>query len=83
MATVKHETYDQQGNLISSVDVEVPAEVTNRDIIMGQIRQAIVANRAFIASTPNLAQITSQVKSHARILNNILRLLSNELDSTD
>lgn len=83
MATVKHETYDQQGNLISSVDVEVPAEVTNRDLIMGQIKQVITLNKSFIASTPNAAQVTAQVKFNTRILNNILRLLSNELDSTD
>jgi hypothetical protein len=83
MATVKHQTYDGNGNLVSEEDVEVPAEVSNRDGIEAAARGALAANRAFVASTPTTAQATAQVKALSRQVNGIIRLLLGQLDGTD
>jgi hypothetical protein len=56
---------------------------SNRQAIEVAARQALAANRAFVASTPTAAQATAQVKALSRQVNGIIRLLFDQLDATD
>lgn len=55
----------------------------NAGAIRDAARNALAANRSFIASTPTAAQTTAQVKALSRQLNGVIRLLLGQLDGTD
>lgn len=63
-------------------EVLTPEAVT-RQTIEDAARQAIAANKAFVASTPTAAQTTAQVKALSRQVDGVIRLLLGQLDAAD
>ena len=76
-------TYDQQGNITERQTYTPDPEQANRDTIEQAARQALIDNRAFVASTPTAAQTTAHVKALSRQVNGVIRLLLNQLDGTN
>lgn len=70
-------------NVIATTATTTAPEQDNADDIRTTARQALAANRAFVASTPTAAQTTAQVRALSRQVNNVIRLLLNQLDATD
>lgn len=77
------EHYDEDGKLIQAATVDTP-ERDNRDAIEAQARQALAANRTYIAiASPTAAQTTAEVKALARQNNGLIRLLLGLFDGAD
>lgn len=59
-------------------------EETNRSEIESKARDALVANRAFIAiASPSNAQNAAQLKALTRQVNGLIRLTLGDLEGTD
>jgi hypothetical protein len=83
MPTETIETYDSEGNLSETRTVEVSQRQVNREILEKKAREALAANAAYIANPPPLAtDVAKQVIALTKQNNGIIRLLLNELDST-
>lgn len=82
MATRTVETYEN-GTLIASVTEQVPPEQTNAETLRAKALQALQENRDFIASTPDAAAVRNQTKKLSAQVNQLIRLLLNQLDATD
>lgn len=84
MPTVKVQTYDDKGNLVTEHDLEIPAESVNRDAVEATARSALAANRTFVAlASPSAAQSTAQVKALSRQVNGLIRVLLGAFDGSD
>lgn len=79
------EVFGPDGQVIDTAQVvRDVTRSTNGKTIEQQARQALTANRTFLAlTTPNNAQAIAQVQALTRQTNGIIRLLLNELDGTD
>ena len=82
MATETVQEY-QNGALVNEYTVPIPDEVANQRAMHDAARQALAANRAYIASTPTAAQTVAQVKALTRQVNALIRLQLNDLSGTD
>lgn len=83
----RHQTWDQTGNLIGDVEVEVEVDITAADQNERTIRQllavALETNRTYIAlASPTAAQTASEIKAIARQLNWLIRTVLGQLDET-
>lgn len=79
---MKHYVYDD-GKLVEEYDTPDDPATLNADTLRSRAQDALVANRAFVASTPTAAQTTAQVKALCRQNNAVIRLLLGLLDATD
>jgi len=61
----------------------LPVPEINRRTILTAVRQALQANADYIASTPTNAQVAAQVKALSRQVNRLIRLVTDQADSTD
>lgn len=61
----------------------LPVPEINRRTILTAARQALQANADYIASTPTNAQVAAQVKALSRQVNRLIRLVTDQVDSTD
>ena len=86
MRTQRVVEYDQEGAVVNdtTVNVETSPQEDNYDTIQQAARQALAANRTFLAiATPTAAQNAAQAKALTRQMNGVIRLLLTELDGTD
>ena len=82
MATETVQEY-QNGVLVNEYTVPIPDEVHHERQIHEAARDALIANRAYIASTPTNAQTVAQIKALSRQINALIRLQLNDLSGTD
>lgn len=69
-------TYD--GNAFTQ-----PAPVANKDTILGKVSAALTNNQAFLGlSSPTNAQVLAQIQALTRQTNALMRIVSEQLDST-
>jgi len=60
-----------------------PTTLTNSEVLLTRIPQAISANQAYLAlSPPTQAQVVQQVNALTRQINGLLRLVGKQLDDT-
>lgn len=84
MATDTVTTFDADGNVLSEGSVEIPASEFNRRTIAQAARDALAANRTFLAlAAPTNAQNAAQIKALTRQVNGLIRLVIGQLDATD
>lgn len=58
--------------------------VTNRATLLEQAKAAITVNKTYLAlSSPTAAQTTAEVKSLARQMNAIIKIIENDLATTE
>lgn len=77
---MKHYLYDADGTLLETTDL--PDD--NGDTLRQAARDALAANRAFLAvASPTNAQTLAQVRALTRQMNGLARLVINQLDGTD
>ena len=55
----------------------------NRAAIMQAARDALIANRLYVASSPTAAQVSAQTKALSRQVNGVMRILLAQVDGTD
>lgn len=80
---VIHETYEN-GALVGSQQVDLPDELGHRATIEQQAREALAANRTFLAlGAPTNAQTLAEVKALTRQVNALIRLQLADLTGTD
>ena len=74
--TDRNQTFDKDGNLLNEevVDIDVTEEAVEYDL-HEQARAAIVANKAYLASTPSNAEVLAQVDTLTSQVNKIIKLL--------
>ena len=74
--TERNQQFDPAGRLLAEtvVDVDVTAEAVEYDL-HAKARQALEANRAFLASTPTNAQALAQVTALTRQLYALAKLV--------
>ncbi len=81
MPTETHETYDGNGNLLSTRQVEIPPEEWNRRQLFDKAKSALTANATYLAlATPTAAQNVAQIATLTKECNALIRLLLGSLD---
>jgi hypothetical protein len=84
MATTTVTTFNQQGQQTAQNTVTVSDEQVNADTLQTRARTALAANATFLAlASPTNAQVTAQVQRLTRECTALIRLIVNELSTTD
>lgn len=79
-------TYDAQGKVVETRTVtwETTPEQDNEATLRAQVASALAANATFLAlANPTNAQTLAQVQRLTRETSALIRLVVNQLDSTD
>lgn len=92
MSTIPITTYGPGGydpdkadrNVTETSTATVPTEVANADTLRERAKQALDANKTFLAKTsPTNAEVVAQVKLLTRECSALIRLAIGTLDATD
>jgi hypothetical protein len=83
MATGQAITWNQSGQIVGTLNVEIPPENANADLLQQRARAALAANTTYLAiGTPTNAQVAAQVRRLTQECTGLIRLLLGQLDST-
>lgn len=84
MGTVPHWIQDAAGNVRYAGEITIPPETENRDAILDAARQALAANRTYLAlNSPTNAQNLAQIRALTRQINGLIRFLLADFSGTD